>query len=131
MSELKIDEEHIQRMADNFKHIITHLEAQHEYLKNPSNDIFERYMTYQKIIAVHDSILFGLQFSRKFLAHGFNMNNSILKTSTAYEAGWTEKSVDKNPFFIQEGSGGISPSDIANFLKELAELTKEKRENAH
>ena len=127
MSDLKIDEKHIDATCRSLKGLIAFLAMELKALEDKETDIFMRYQSYARMhnfLAIADTTL---QCNKEIFALGHDVQHEIFKTKEYIRFGWNEINIHENPFFIDDSNndGAKKPAakdQLNELLSRLSEL---------
>jgi hypothetical protein len=124
MKELKIDEEHLDEIANEIYSLISYLKEDVNSIKNKDADIFERYMAYCKLLGVISHINMGCNLHKTSMYLGHCIAYETFQTEEAKRCGWALDNLEKNPFFKDENKKPpMNPfEDLIGNLKKMKDI---------
>ncbi len=102
MTDLKIDEEELNAIAYLLEELCKCINTDILILRDKEEDLFNRYMAYNRSDSILRSAEFGMKLSRKFMKSGHNLNDKTLHAKEGVKNDWDKSSIAENPFFLQE-----------------------------
>lgn len=135
MTDLKIDEEFLKGLADSARGFINAVEGQINIMTDKKDDVFKRFMAFNKIKDLLETLAFISKLQKENLAAGLYAGHEFFQTEVAKENGWDRNNIEKNDFFIQPKkeqntmSGIVDVSELLRRLAGQVEKDIETKEN--
>lgn len=102
MSDIKIDEEHLEATANALENLIECLEKEIKELKDKSGDNFSRYMAYNRSYSLLKLWPAMMDTCKMNFISGHNLAHKFLQTKEAKDKNWDKMKLENHPFFINE-----------------------------
>lgn len=106
MNDLKIDEIHIAEIVKASESIIDSIGEDLKTLENTSNDIFDRYMAYSRLISINAIMKIEYKITKILLQNGYTLKDEVFHTESYKKHGWNDAFTHEHPFFLNEKREG-------------------------
>lgn len=101
-AELKIDEKYLNKMSKQAMSLSNFIKEHAEELINSKADVFDRYMSLNRLQAILESVNSALKIAKNCFVTGHNLGHPMLQTEKAIEYGWTKIKLEHDDFFTTE-----------------------------
>lgn len=104
MSDFQIDNKHLKKLHGAVQHLVEHLEGENKILIDQDEDLFIRYMAYQRLVSFMDVFSSITQMATTQFRLGFDLRDDAFDTKQRKKKGWTGSTLGGNPFFTSDES---------------------------
>ena len=118
MSDLKIDNKHLSRLADSIEDLHREIQKDIDFLRDESGDLFMRYMAYNRSMNYVKGVDLIMSLYHKNLVSGHALQDPIYKTELYNKKGWDTPRVAEHPFFL-DGDDDEDDSEMPDILKKI------------
>jgi len=118
MSKFVVDNKELNSLADGIERFIKSVEKDVQYLRDEKEDLFNRYMAYNKLRSLLKGVDLIMNISHKSMIAGHNLQDELFHTPSGKHNGWDETKTFDHPFFYDEEDKD-EEGDMPDFLKKI------------